>query len=258
MISIITTYYNYPQYISELAESVVNQHCPFDTWEWIIIDDASDESPLPLLEKYRQHDILGKNEIRYKRLVTNSGYSVAKNVGLRMAQGNLIVMIDADDVLTKDSIYTRSQKLLKSDKLWLHADALNYNVHGGIEKTYINWIKRWRDEYKLQGIDLTKTYFHRLVHSQTVMMRRRFYETLGLYDETLRFSSDNEMWRRAIRFGILPEYFCHPVCIYRAHNDRMSRSEYKKKRILETKEYIKDIVETRFKEGINHHNTQIY
>ena len=41
IISIITPYYNSQKYIQETANSILNQTFPY--WEWIIIDDGSQE-----------------------------------------------------------------------------------------------------------------------------------------------------------------------------------------------------------------------
>ena len=127
-------------------------------------------------------------------------------------------------------------------------------MDGTIATTYIKWNEVNRRKHS-EKHDLTEWYHHRLVHSQTVMVRREFHETLGLYDETLRFSSDNEMFRRAIIFGHIPYYLEVPVAIYRVHKDRMSRSKFKKQNLLIAKEYIVRIVDQRFNEGIKPCNT---
>ena len=251
MISIITTLYNYKHFIPELADSIFKQ--TYSDWEWIIVDDASTDDPMTVLTH-----LVNDDRIRIFRLEENKGYSFAKNVGIRASSGEYITMIDADDVLTENSLYNRLNELIMHPNvMWVHGDALNYNEDGDIEETYIRWNTTKRKQLLEQGWDLSRQYHHRLIHAQTVMMRREFYEQLGLYDETLRFSSDNEMWRRAIRFGYIPRYIPTPVAIYRAHPDRMSRSAYKKQRIQEVKKYILEIVERRFKEGINAANTPI-
>ena len=253
-VGIVTTLYNYKRYLPELAKSVFDQS--YEDWVWVVVDDASTDNPEEVYNKFTDA------RVYIITLPKNCGYSVAKNVGIRFAVQALdveyITLIDADDVLTPNSIFDRVAALEENpDKLWLHADALNYGLNGEIENTYIKWIETFRRQFERNGMDFEKDYHHRLIHSQTTMMRREFYEKLGLYDETLRFSSDNEHYRRAIRFGIIPLYLRKVVSIYRAHEKRMSRSEYKKKRILKTKEYIKRIVERRFEEGINSSNTEI-
>jgi glycosyltransferase involved in cell wall biosynthesis len=249
-ISIITTLFNYAHYIGELAQSVLRQ--TYRDWEWIIVDDASTDDPTWVFNQF------WASNIYYIRLEVNQGYSVAKNIGIRKAQGEYFVMIDADDILMDNSLEVRLEALSKSKKLWLHAEAMNLSPSGKLEDRYIQWNNQLRRRFKQEGRDLKTWYHHRLIHAQTVMLKREFHEKLGLYDETLRFSSDNEMWRRAIRFGYFPEYISTPVSIYRAHNARMSRSPEKKRQIKKVKEYIVDVVERRYREGINVNNTTLF
>ena len=249
MISIITTLYNYKKYLPALAISVMEQ--TYEDWEWIIVDDASTDKPQDMLKVYGSHP-----QITVITLPKNMGYSFAKNIGLQRAAGDYFVMIDADDYLTKDSLQVRYDELQRQpDKLWVHAEAQNLNLNGDLEDTYIKWNNSLRKKMIDTGIDLTKEYHHRLIHAQTVMVRREFHKQLGLYDEHLRFSSDNEMWRRALRFGFIPAYIPTPVSVYRVHDKRMSRSKFKRMHVAGVKEYIKRAVEIRHTKGININTT---
>ncbi len=250
LISVVTTLFNYKHYIPDLIKSVLKQS--YSNWELIIIDDASLDNPYEVIQPY-----LKDGRIFYYRLNENSGYSVAKNEGIIRTKGDYIVMIDADDMLTPNSIEIRHKGLKQTpDKLWCHSGVLVRQADGSLSKN--SHLRRKKLMKKLsQEMDLRKEYHHRLIHAQSVMVRREFHKRLGLYDETLRFSSDNEMWRRAIRFGFIPLFIDDIVSIYRAHDSRMSRSEYKKKRIKKTKKYIISIVEQRFNQGISVANTRI-
>ena len=61
--------------------------------EIIVVDDGSDESPLAVLSTLTDDIVY----IRQK----NQGVAVARNVGLKMAEGDFIQFIDADDVLLR-------------------------------------------------------------------------------------------------------------------------------------------------------------
>jgi len=276
-VSVITTAYNYARYLPHLWESL--QYQVYGNFEWIVVDDASTDETFAYMmhvveevdsQRYASAQCLDEPHtyrdvqtvksivrgVHYVRLTKNHGYGHAKNVGIQAATGEYFVMIDADDVLTPYSLTVRVAALQEHpDKLWVHGDALNLSLEGQIQERYIEWIRNKRKHLEAEGWDLTKQYHHRLIHAQTVMMRREFYERFGLYDESLRFSGDNEMWRRAIRFGCIPIHLEKAVAIYRVHNQRMSRSEYKRKRVAAAKEYIKRIVEIRYKEGISSANT---
>ena len=250
LISIVTTLYNYRNYIPELIESVLKQ--TYTNWELIIMDDASKDDPYPVIEPY-----LKDKRIKYFRWRKNRGYSAAKNQAILYSKGEYIVMIDADDILLKDSIEARYRILRESDKLWIHGEALVLQMDGSLSDRTTEIKKQKRKQFQKEGMDLTKTYHHRLIHAQSVMLKRELHKKVGLYDETLRFSSDNEMWRRIIALGYIPIHLDKIVATYRVHDRRMSRSDYKKERIVKTKEYIIAIVDQRVREGINENNTKL-
>ena len=254
MISIVTTLYNYAHYIEDLLKSVVAQ--THTDWEHIIVDDASTDNPYKTIQNYQ---MAGYN-VRYVRLPVNHGYSFAKNYGIRHTTGKYIVMIDADDMLTKRSLEIRKKLLDENpDKLWCHGEVLvTHGDSSDRSQESRNWKRGFRKKLKAAGKDLTKEYHHRLIHAQSVMVRPLLHMRYGLYDPKLRFSSDNEMWRRLIRFGEIPAHTEEFVAVYRVHGARMSRSAYKRKRVAKVKEQIKQDVERRFNEGIDRNNTEVW
>jgi len=250
LVSIVTTLYNYKQYIADLIDSVLQQSYP--NWELIIVDDASTDSSFEVIEPH-----LVDKRISYIRFDENKGYSVAKNEGVIKARGEYIVMVDADDMLTPNSIEDRRNALEKAPgSLWCHGGVLTLQADGSLSKESNLRRKNLRKKLS-QEIDLDREYHHRLIHAQSVMVKRELHEKIGLYDELLRFSSDNEMWRRIIRFGHIPIYVDGFVAIYRVHDARMSRSKNKKKSIESVKKYIIAMVEQRFEEGITENNTRL-
>lgn len=251
LVSIVSTLYNYREYIRDLIESVLKQ--TYSNWELIIVDDGSTDRPREVINPYLDQD----KRISYIGFDKNRGYSFAKNEGIVRTKGSFIVMIDADDMLTPSSIECRCNALqVAPDRLWCHGEVLVKKGDILSEESY-RYKKTLRARLSRE-MDLTKEYHHRLVHAQSVMVRPEFHKRLGLYDEELRFSSDNEMWRRAIRFGIIPIHCNEKVAIYRRHGRQMCRSLYKKERIRAMKKVILDKVERRFREGINERNTRLW
>lgn len=253
LISIVTTLYNYKRYIGDLAESILAQ--THTNWEWIIVDDCSTDDPRDVMDRFLQSHI---GKIHWMQLGKNCGYSEAKNYGIRHTEGQYIVMIDADDMLTPRSLELRLAAM-KADpeRLWCHGEVL---VKSGerIGEQSRQWKRRFRKKLIGEGMDLSVAYHHRLIHAQSVMVKRQLHEWLGMYDPALRFSSDNEMWRRVIRFGHVPAHIEDFVAIYRVHDKRMSRSGYKRQRVAVVKAQIVKDVERRFAEGITAENTELW
>lgn len=246
LISIVTTLYNYAHFVGQLAATVLDQ--TWQNWEWIIVDDGSTDNPVSVLGPLLKSELVGR-KVHYLQFKTNRGYSAAKNFGITHSRGECIRMIDADDMLTPKSLELLYNGLKDSGKLWIHGEVKVKNGDSLSDESR-KWKRNFRAKLTKEGWDLTKTYHHRLVHAQSVMVTRELHKKYGLYDESLRFSSDNEMWRRIIRFGEVPAHIEDHVALYRVHPDRMSRSAYKKVRCRAVKKQIIQDVERRFKEGI--------
>lgn len=90
-ISIIITNYNYSCYLDQCISSCIHQNT-HDDYEIIIVDDGSTDESIKIIESYLNdevHLIASKNQ----------GIEAASNLGIRRAQGQFIVRVDADDYL---------------------------------------------------------------------------------------------------------------------------------------------------------------
>jgi glycosyltransferase involved in cell wall biosynthesis len=97
-------------YLQEAIDSVLSQTC--DTWELLLVDDGSTDGStdiakvaawrLPHKIRYLQHE-------RH----VNQGMSASRNLGLKHAQGEYVLFLDGDDVLTPEAL--REQVALLED-----------------------------------------------------------------------------------------------------------------------------------------------
>lgn len=104
MISIIVPVYNTSMYLKECVESILNQ--TYSKIEVVIVDDGSTDNSLAICKEYRDKD--KRVRIFHKE---NSGVSSARNLGLRMAEGDYISFCDSDDVVKPELYWTLLQKL---------------------------------------------------------------------------------------------------------------------------------------------------
>lgn len=101
IVSIITASYNKVKFISETIESVIKQ--TFQDWELLIIDDASIDGTIEIVENFVRRE----NRIKLITNEENKGANFCRNVGIRNANGKYIVFLDADDLLTSTCIENR-------------------------------------------------------------------------------------------------------------------------------------------------------
>ena len=90
-VSVCMPVYNTERYVAEAVESILAQ--TFGDFELIIIDDGSTDGSRAILERYAKQD----DRIR---LISrpNTGIGGARNEALGMAKGELIAVMDSDDV----------------------------------------------------------------------------------------------------------------------------------------------------------------
>lgn len=160
-LSIVIPVYNAELYISDCLESLINQKTQYK-YEVILINDGSTDDTQSILNKYSIYPFF---KIFNQK---NGGISVARNIGLKHAQGNYIGFIDNDDWVSPlyietllDIAYKKNadivkcgfiEKGCKSEKIFtdqyseynngLRNDILKYNglIWGGIQSRAM-----WKD-----------------------------------------------------------------------------------------------------------------
>lgn len=103
--SILTPCYNSAPFISATIETLLNQDV--DDWEWIMIDDGSQDNTLDVISEYARRDARIR-VIEQK----NSGVSVSRNRGIAEASGQWIVGLDHDDALMPGALHDLKQLIL--------------------------------------------------------------------------------------------------------------------------------------------------
>lgn len=98
-ITVLTPSYNRAYILGNLYRSLLRQS--FKDFEWLIIDDGSEDSTSELVRKWRQEST--DLDIRYYK-VTNGGKHRAINLGLDLAEGEILFVVDSDDYLTIDAL----------------------------------------------------------------------------------------------------------------------------------------------------------
>ena len=100
MISVITTSYNYSEYISQTIESVLAQ--TFSDWELIVVDDASSDNSVEIIKKYC-------DDKRIKLIChdKNKGLKESIKTALKYAKGEWIAFVESDDSIVPDALEKR-------------------------------------------------------------------------------------------------------------------------------------------------------
>ena len=106
-ISVIVPIYNDDRYLHECLDSIINQ--TFEDIEIICVNDGSTDESLNILKQYESRDC------RVKVISQeNKGVGAARNAGIKIASGEYIYFIDADDFLELtglEEMYDLSQQM---------------------------------------------------------------------------------------------------------------------------------------------------
>ena len=199
-ISVIVPVYNMGRYLTDAVASIEAQG--FDCVEIVVVDDGStDETPEVIVS-------LGDRVVAAHQ--PNRGPAAARNVGIDMASGELLAFLDADDLWPAGKIARQLERLEREPELDVVLGRIQYVALDGGEVP----------EIEFEDLD-AKTLTH--VHLGSGLYRRRAFELIGTFDESLQFSEDVDWFLRAreaqLRVAILPEI----TLVYRFHDANMSR-----------------------------------
>ncbi len=191
LISIVLTTYNSERVISQVLYSIVNQEFPLNEIEIIIIDDGSRDKTKDILIDFRERYREKFYDIKIIFHEKNFGVSKARNDGLRIAQGDYILILDHDVVMQQETLRKLYEYLSRSPPKVIAVVAHHQHVGGGI-------IGKW-GELVLSG-KIVKTY-----SLTSCALIRKEYAKHEFYDESLgppyTIYEDIEYGARAFKQG---------------------------------------------------------
>ena len=178
-ISIVTIAYNCEREIEDTILSVINQ--PYENKEYIVVDGASKDGTMSVVNKYR-------NKIDIVISEPDKGRSDAFNKGIAHATGDYIVMMNAGDLLTDDALNKFAKNFVPG-----------YDVIKG------NTI-RWNEETGFKSVEYPVIHypaipFNFLVCHQSTYISKSAYERFGGYGIDFRVAMDFELMLRFTHMG---------------------------------------------------------
>ena len=107
LISVIVPVYNVERYLDQCLESIVGQS--YRNLEILVVDDGSTDGSGEMCDRWAERD----KRIRVIHQ-PNGGLSAARNTALDVMQGEMVTMVDSDDVLHPSAIKVMKEALGKS------------------------------------------------------------------------------------------------------------------------------------------------
>ncbi len=178
-LSIITVNRNNAGGLKKTIASVICQ--TFTDFEFIIIDGASDDDSVGIINEHSDH-------ISYWVSEPDKGTYQAMNKGIHVATGEYCLFLNSGDYLTGSRILEQLFRLSPSADI----------VSGNVLKIRKN--NKYRLVKSPEKVSLHKLCIHSLPH-QATLIRRSLFEISGYYSETYRIASDWEFFLKALILG---------------------------------------------------------
>jgi glycosyltransferase involved in cell wall biosynthesis len=175
-ISIIIPVYNSENSILYTLESV--RHQTFKDFEIIIVNDGSHDISEVIIKKYIEEN---PDLIIIYIQQTNQGVSKARNVGMRMAKGNWIALLDSDDEWLPNKLERQMQIL----KLNPQIDFLGTNRNGEHFNFFLNF-----KIGQLTKIPAKILLYKMLFITPTVIFKNSILNHVGYFDENQSYCED--------------------------------------------------------------------
>lgn len=215
-VAVIIPCYNYARYLPEAIESALSQ-CGVDV-EVVVVDDASTDESLQVARQFAANDPRVK-VISHRK---NAGPVETFNDGLAAAQGEFLVRLDADDILTPGALQRAAHVMCSFPSVGL---VYGHPIHFSGEKlprprtTALSWTiwpgRRWLADRCRNGVNV--------ITSPEVMMRRSVVDQVGGQRE-LAHTHDMEMWLRLSAFSDVAFVHGADQAWHREHGKSLSAS----------------------------------
>lgn len=183
-ISIITACYNAESTIEDCIRSMLHQ--TYTNHEHIIIDGNSSDNTRIILKKYKR-SLITLSE-------PDSGISDAMNKGIKMASGDYLLFIHADDQLLESN----TLQLIANDLINKNfPEILSYNIlYGNAENS-----KELKPKGFIPWINIKNTIPH-----QGCICSCSVFDQIGFFDTNLKIAMDYDFFLRAYHSGIKCNY----------------------------------------------------
>jgi glycosyltransferase involved in cell wall biosynthesis len=198
LISVIMPAYNAERFIAAAVQSVMAQ--TFWNWELIIIDDASSDGTSQVMSGFCDP------RIRFFTIPHIGSPAGVRNVALRLAKGDFIAFLDADDLYYSDTLEKLLHPLLENSRLGaVYGFPANMNETGQPLPPTVVLTPQAATETKPAGYAIPDEVQHRwenIVMSRTncqlpsLMLRKSMLDGVGYFNEKLSGVEDYEFYLR--------------------------------------------------------------
>ena len=211
LVSILMPAYNCEKYIAEAIRSMLSQ--TFSDFEFLIINDGSTDRTGKIIHSFED------NRIKIINNQTNVGIVSSLNNGIKLAQGELIARMDADD--WSYPFRLAKQVALLKDNPEIGVCGSTISLWDGVDVVG-NWVYPTNDDEIKANLFLKCSFAH-----PTVMYRKSLFSKNSLsYKAEFFPAEDYELWTKMARITNFHN-FKDPLLKYRRSEAQISTTKNK-------------------------------
>jgi glycosyltransferase involved in cell wall biosynthesis len=182
--------------------------------ELIVVDDSTD----PRVTDYLSRAASADHRVICHHNKDREGYVRSLNMALALAKGEFIAKMDADDVSEIERIKTMMEYMKNNPSVGVLGSACK-KIGPRNEEMGVRYYPERHESIKRQ-----MCIWNAMAHS-TVMVRRKVFERVGLYDENVQVE-DYELWLRCLRHSIKFANIPQPLLKYRIYPEFSGRGRH--------------------------------
>ena len=207
LFSVIIPVFNRASLICATLDTVLQQKCT--DFEIIIVDDGSSDDVKNILSCY-----LGNRSINYF-YQSNLGVSAARNKGASLSNGDYLIFLDSDDLVSENWLSDFSKIISKHNPDIIYCG-----------------INRMKDNVLVEYTDPTNPFkdgksFGNVIPG-SFCIKKTFFEKIGRYDEQLAYGENTELGFRIKIANPIISFINSPNLVYNLHENSHGKNALNK------------------------------
>ncbi len=199
LVSVILPIRNGAKFLKKTLESVFNQD--YENIEVIVVDNDSTDNCQEIVKLF---------DVKYFHQ-ENRGVGNSRNWGVKIASGDLIAFIDADDLWVVDKLSKQVKYLEENQKIAIVATNQRLTLESGQEVPA--WVREGQLDSDLKGY-----------LPSAIMVRRWVFESIGYFNPEFETSSDADWFFRLKDSGLKMSFMPEVLVQRRIHDTNQSNA----------------------------------
>lgn len=216
LVSVVLPFYNAP-FLFDAVQSILNQ--TYQDFELILVDNASNDSSAEVARNF-QSDPRVKVILESKRGVVH-----AANTGIRVAEGDFLARMDADDISDSSRLELQVDYLYKHPDIDAISGKIKYLGKQQENEGFVHYIDWLNSVFSEEEISLSR-FIELPVANPSLMIRRSVFERIGGYQDG-NFPEDYEFFLRMLDQGLRIDKVAQEILKWRDSPARLTRTDHR-------------------------------